>query len=150
MANFAIINQPPLSTPIPGQSSEEPKRNIYSLEFRLPPNELSGAPFGNYTVYVSADSQGYTGSAMTTFARENQTIADINCDHIVNMLDLVQVTARYGSKNGDVNRMPEVDVQPSGNRHFRCSSCYIKIRTKMLKRFKINSKNSLNLSPASY
>jgi len=87
---------------------------IYSLAFRLPPTNETGAPFGNYTIKVSAYSQGYTAQSSTTFTREFQIDGDVNFDHKVDILDIVAITSKYGSKSGDPNWNPEVDIQPSG------------------------------------
>jgi hypothetical protein len=114
-AQFTITSTSSLLT-LTFNKEAEPKAesNMYSLNFRLPPNEESGAPFGNYTVYVSADSQGYTGKNTASFKREYQIIGDTNFDHKIDVLDVVTVTSKYGLKSGDLGWNPEVDVKPSG------------------------------------
>lgn len=84
--------------------------NTYDLSFRLPPY----APFGNYSVNATAFAQGWEASNYTTFGRAKQVRGDINFDRAINVLDVVLVTATYGSKSGDPNWNPESDVQPSG------------------------------------
>jgi len=114
---FTITSTSSLSTSALTFNREiEPKTesNMYSLNFRLPPDEESGAPFGNYTVYVSADSQGYTGKNAASFIREYQIIGDTKFDHKIDVLDVVMVTSKYGLKSGESGWNPEVDVKPSG------------------------------------
>ena len=85
-------------------------QNAYTLSFRLPPF----APQGNYAVNSTAFAQGFIANSTTTFNRPYQIVGDINFDRLINIIDLVAVTAIYGAKSGDSNWNPVVDVQPSG------------------------------------
>jgi hypothetical protein len=87
---------------------------FYNVTFRLPPNAAYGAPFGVYSINVSAYALGYTGYSSKTFSREFQVDGDINFDRNIGILDLVPVTSIYGSQSGDPSWNPTRDVQPSG------------------------------------
>ena len=84
------------------------------MTFRLPPYNVTGAPFGTYIINASAYAQGYKTYASKTFIREFQIDGDINFDHTIDILDVVAVTSIYGSQSGDPKWNPKVDVQPSG------------------------------------
>jgi len=114
-ANFLITTSGGAATlSINSTEGKLEESNGYYVKFRLPPDEISGAPFGNYTVHVRANSQGYTGGRTITFTRAHQILADVNYDHNIDIIDVVLVTSKYGSKSGDLNWTPEVDLQPSG------------------------------------
>ena len=82
----------------------------YNLSFRLPPN----AAVGTYTINASAYYQEHTSFGTATFRREFQMLGDINFDHVINILDIVSMTLCYGSKSGDSNWKPNLDINPDG------------------------------------
>lgn len=113
-ANFIITSSTGSSSTTQTEKTEAATPGTYNLSFRLPPNEYTGAPEGNYTVNVAAYSQGYSAYASKTFTREHQLDGDVVFDHKIDILDVVAITSVYGSESGDPKWKPEADVFPSG------------------------------------
>jgi hypothetical protein len=98
------------------QSATSESDAPYNMTFRLPPSAVYGAPFGEYSINVSAYALGYRGHSSRTFSREFQIDGDVNFDHGVGILDLVLVTSIYGLQGGSGSHLwdPARDVQPNG------------------------------------
>ena len=113
-AQFTITSGSTSSETTSVKQAETTATGTYNMTFRLPPTDEAGGPIGNYTVKVSAWSQGYTATTSTNFSREFQIIGDVNFDHLIDILDVVAVTGIYGFTSETPGWNPEADVMPSG------------------------------------
>ena len=92
------------------QESGAATPGVYSTAFRLAPY----SPFGTYTVNVTAFTQGLTSYGSTTFTHPYQILGDVDFNHVINILDVVQVAAIYGVTSGTSLWNPEMDIFPDG------------------------------------
>jgi hypothetical protein len=87
----------------------ETLNGTYELSFQLPKTDVR---IGNYTVYVSAYSEGQIATTNKTF--KVVLIGDINGDKVVDIFDAILMSTSFGSKNGDPNWNPNADLDNSG------------------------------------
>jgi hypothetical protein len=108
-STFTITSSTSSLTSNPIDYDEIPNSGTYELSFQLPKTD---ARIGNYTVYVSAYSEGQIATSNKTF--KVILIGDINEDKTVDIFDAILMSTAFGSKNGDPNWNPKSDLDASG------------------------------------